>query len=278
MRKTWIKVKRGLLEPKHVSRLGPRYPYYLHLLDIADWEEGAVLFYRDQDSADDLGIPISTIRKQRRKLEEDGYIVCIQSKDHQKIIINNWTNPREYSGEVYNESDQKYPPLKSEDIVKGDHKGDHKGNATMDTPSSNSQFTDHKADDIKNDPAYFMLQQQEKSKKNPESQYPPAVRDIIKGFYDLWTIRPPKKGERDFSGWIRMAKDYKAACGDQDWGKVMENIFIDWDKQGRQWAILNPGALVNMARKVVSELEQKKVKNSKENIITAPDGFGKSEE
>ena len=141
-KKTWIKVKRGLLEPKHVERLGVRFPYYLYLLDRADWGEGAVLFYRDRDAADDLGIPITTIRKQRVILEKDKYISCLQKKDHQTITIKNWTNPREYSGQVYNKGDQKGAPS-IEEVDEGNHKGNHKGIVTMVTPSSSSHITHH---------------------------------------------------------------------------------------------------------------------------------------
>ena len=142
-RKTWIKVKRGLLEPKHIERLGVRFFLYLYYLDQADWEQGAVLFYRDRDAADELGIPISTVRKQRVKLEDDGYISCLQKKDHQRITIHNWTNPREYSGKIYNESTQKGKPLNIEDNNKDNHKGNHKGITTMGTPSSTSHITNH---------------------------------------------------------------------------------------------------------------------------------------
>jgi len=149
MKKTWIKVKRGLLEPKHVIRLGTRFPYYLYLLDKADWDEGQVLFYRDQDAADELGLPLSTIRKQRRQLADDKYIQVEQKHDHQIITINNWTNPREYSGEVYNEvdqGDQKGKPEKDEGSIEGSIEGDHMGNAMMVTPTSTSQITNHRSD------------------------------------------------------------------------------------------------------------------------------------
>jgi len=146
MKKTWITVKRGLLDPKHVVRLGVRFFLYLYYLDQANWETGEVLFYRDRDAADELGMPISTIRKQRVKLEEDKYISCLQKKDHQVITIHNWTNPREYSGKVYNKSNQKSilsDNGKKESVHKGTHKGTHKGITTMDTPSSNSNIKNH---------------------------------------------------------------------------------------------------------------------------------------
>lgn len=93
-RRTFIKVRRGILEAKHVHALGVRYPIYLWLLDRANWETGKVLFYRDRDIADEFEMPIRTIREWRRKLEEDGYISCLQISNHQEITIKKWSNPR----------------------------------------------------------------------------------------------------------------------------------------------------------------------------------------
>lgn len=93
-RRTFIKVKRGLLEAKHVHILGVRYPMYIWFLDRANWESGKILFYRDSDLADEFEMPLRTIREWRRKLEEDDYIICVQVGNHQEIIINKWTDPR----------------------------------------------------------------------------------------------------------------------------------------------------------------------------------------
>lgn len=165
MRKTWIKVKRGLLDPKHVQQLGVRFAFYLLMIDWANWECGSILYYRDKDAADALEMPIRTIREWRRKLQEDGYIECEQKKDHQKIKILKWTNPREYSGKLYNDPatapeqpEIPYTPSKgyenvepfsdkgdNEGYIKGYIKGDMKGSRKHVTPSSNSQITNHKS-------------------------------------------------------------------------------------------------------------------------------------
>lgn len=152
MKKTWIKVKRGLIEPKHRERLGIRIWLYLYILDQANWERGAVIEWTDKNASDELEIPIDTIRSQRRRLVTDGYIVCHQSKHSQTIEVRNWTNPREYSGEVYNEGNQNLPPC---DNNKGGNKGGNKGIATINTPTSNSHITDHtKKKRAKRDPIY----------------------------------------------------------------------------------------------------------------------------
>ena len=40
--KTWIKLKRGILEKKHRDELGIRIWLYLYMLDIVDWDTGII--------------------------------------------------------------------------------------------------------------------------------------------------------------------------------------------------------------------------------------------
>lgn len=103
MKKTWIKVKRGLLTPRHREALGIRVWLYMYMIDQADWETGKIFGWRDKEEAENMGMPWKTLQKQRQKLDRDNYISCKLVGDKQEITIHNWTNPREYSGQVYNE-------------------------------------------------------------------------------------------------------------------------------------------------------------------------------
>ena len=148
MKKTWIKIKRGLLESKHRDKLGIRIWLYLYILDKADWDTGKVLEWRDADTADELDIPHRTIRQQRQQLEEDGYITCDQSYRKQVITIHNYSNPRKYDDEVMNKhGDINLSPSGNGDI-NGDNNGDINGIRKLVTPSYKSQITNHK--NIKN--------------------------------------------------------------------------------------------------------------------------------
>jgi hypothetical protein len=112
--KTWIKIKRGLLDPKHRMALGVRVWLFIYIIDRADWDTGMIEGWKDQEAADDLEMPVRTLTTQRQELETGGYIACKQSLHGQTITIHNWTNPREYSGEVLNQRDhgtQKCVPL-----------------------------------------------------------------------------------------------------------------------------------------------------------------------
>src|SRR3990172_2133847 len=101
-RKTWIKLKRGILEAKHRERIGPAVWLYIYILDRADWEQGAVLDWTDAGAAEELGMDINTLRNHRRKLEDERYISTQKKQYKQILYIHNWTNPREYDGKKYN--------------------------------------------------------------------------------------------------------------------------------------------------------------------------------
>lgn len=99
-------VKRGLvIDPKHREALGIRIWLYLYLLDMADWKQGTVIEWRDRDAADELQMPLATLRSQRKDLEGAGYIRCQRAGNKQRVTILKWVNPREYTGHVYNAPD-----------------------------------------------------------------------------------------------------------------------------------------------------------------------------
>jgi hypothetical protein len=128
-KKTWIKVKRGILEPKHRRKLGSAWFLYFYMLDHTNWEDGIIREWRDEAAAEEMDIPLSTLRNQRRHLENELYIQTIQRSNCLTITITNWTNPREYSGHVYNkveqkfEGDQKLTPSDGEGYKEGDNEG-----------------------------------------------------------------------------------------------------------------------------------------------------------
>ncbi len=103
MSRTWIKVKRGILEKKHRDAMGSAIWLYLYMLDIVGWMDGTIYNWKDSVHAVDFDMNELTLAKHRRKLADIGYITCLQHHDDQTILIKNYTNPREYSGEVYNQ-------------------------------------------------------------------------------------------------------------------------------------------------------------------------------
>ncbi len=102
-RKTWIKLKVGLsADPKHRQQMGMAVWLFFHMLNIADWETGIIWDWTDAGAAEEMEMEQRTVRAQRVKLEEHGYIECERKQHGLRIKIMKWVNPREYSGKVYN--------------------------------------------------------------------------------------------------------------------------------------------------------------------------------
>ena len=135
-KKTWIKIKRGILEPKHRRKLGAAWFLYFYMLDKTNWDDGVIYDWKDDAASQELEIPLATLRDHRRKLEDELYIQTTQKQYCLEIAIINWTNPREYSGKKYNEVPGDNIPLPQEnqgdDIplpqnYQGDTQGDTQG-------------------------------------------------------------------------------------------------------------------------------------------------------
>ena len=122
-KRTFIRVKRGILEPKHRHNLGGAIFLYLYMLDIVNWEDGIIHEWIDQAAADELEMPLPTVRSQRRQLEDNLYIRTTQHKRYLEIEILKWESP--IKGD--NKGDSLLSPLTS----KGDNKGDNKGNQIL---------------------------------------------------------------------------------------------------------------------------------------------------
>lgn len=131
-KKNWIYVKRGLSEnPKHRAQMGESIWLFLHIVDRADWETGVAYDWKDEQEAADMGMSVRTLREQRRKLDELNYISCKQKQYGQDIFIKNWINPRDYSGNVLNQSGSEMEPS-------GFTQGYAQGSSQDVTPTSDS--------------------------------------------------------------------------------------------------------------------------------------------
>lgn len=160
VKKTWIKVKRGLLQPKHVQAIGPALWLFEVMIDTADWESGKVFGWTDAVAARELGIKPNTARDWRQRLERYGYISCRQMGQSLEIQVHNWTNPREYTGEVSSMNETRpadvgdaWEPAKGDVQTepsngKGDVQGDVQGDVSPQASSFSSHVTSHRGEGI----------------------------------------------------------------------------------------------------------------------------------
>jgi len=149
-KKTYIVLKRGILDKQHIFRINNAVWLFLYMLDIVGWDEGIIYEWKDKDAAEELGFSISTIRNQRRQLDELDYITCTQMPHCLQIKIKNWTNPREYSGKVYNkknQGDSQGSNILTPTIEEGINQGDSQGDSGL-TPFHSVKSTNNKTKEI----------------------------------------------------------------------------------------------------------------------------------
>jgi hypothetical protein len=113
-RKTWLKLKRGLItDPEHRRRMGECIWLFGYMLDNAEWESGKVHGWKDRVAAEDMDMPVATVRHQRRKLQEEGYISVFQKRYGLTITIHRYVNPRQHADDALNvpEAEEDEHPL-----------------------------------------------------------------------------------------------------------------------------------------------------------------------
>lgn len=208
MKKQWISIKCGLSrDPKHRRAMANSIWLFMHMLDLADWETGTIPDWRDEAEAEEMGMELRTLREQRRELDQLGYITCKQKQRGQSIVIHNWTNPREYTGEIYNkkQGDNKTSPTKNK--IQGYVQGYVQGSINNGTPTSSSknQIT-NKNNDNDDDGAHPPKSNVAEAYENEfgalTSMIADSIRDAEKDFPSDWIIEAMKIAvERNVRNW-----------------------------------------------------------------------------
>ncbi len=83
----YIRLRKGLLDVKHRTKLSASIWLYLYIHFHVDVETGIIEEWQDADAAKDLKMSIDTIRKQRRHLEKEGYIKTVRGRYSQEIRV-----------------------------------------------------------------------------------------------------------------------------------------------------------------------------------------------
>lgn len=115
--KTWVKMKRGIFrDPKHRQQMGDSIWLFGWLIDVADWETGVVSPYKDEETAAEMGVTVTWVRKHRRRLTSLGYIECTRhGPQGMNIKIAKWVNPKQGEAKpapkITKKSDQNRPLL-----------------------------------------------------------------------------------------------------------------------------------------------------------------------
>ena len=172
-KRTWITVKRGILEPKHRFALGELIWLYMYILDITNWEAGVIEEWSDKGTAEEMDMPVATLVDQRRKLQEKGYVTCERKQHGIRVIVHNWTNPREYTGKKYNEKNPVNTPINT--LV----------NTSIDTPV------------IKSEPTNVASSYNQKSQIKSQNK----EHDLISNFVNISGVSYYPKNILDSNAW-----------------------------------------------------------------------------
>jgi hypothetical protein len=250
-KKHWIYIKRGLSEDsKHRAAMGECVWLYMHIIDRADWETGIAYDWKDEAEAADMGMPVRTLREQRRKLDELDYITCIQRQYSQDIVIKRWIDPRNYSGKVLNQGDIPMEPRKSEqDDTQGDSQGYTQGSSQDVTPTSNSKSKSSSEGsglsekDIQqvNAKVDAMIANSKKVKYQNRDKIPEPYLPFADLYNELTKQEPTKRVIFD---WLGAFEDWKQE------GLQPEHIRAAWAYANRPeggFPVGRPGSLTNTA-------------------------------
>ena len=85
----WVHLYRGLVEPKHVRRMGESVWVYLYFLANADRKTG-IVFRKRETIAKDLGLCLRSVQNHVERLRIGGYITTSRRQYSLVIQITNW--------------------------------------------------------------------------------------------------------------------------------------------------------------------------------------------
>jgi len=216
-KKHWIYIKRGLSEdPKHRANMGECVWLFMHIIDRSDWETGIAYDWKDTQEAADMGIPVDTLRRQRQKLSELGYISCEQKQHSQNITIHEWRNPRDYGSDIKNPKNKgghETLPSESQGLNQGSNQGLNQVPLQMPTPTSNSES---KSKSSSEETAEIF-----KTFENNVSMLTPILSEKIGDAIDTYPHQ-----------WILDAIQEAVTHGARSWAYV-EKILKTWQSKGR---------------------------------------------
>ncbi len=259
-RKTFIKIRRGILEAQHTDRLGAAWYLFFYMLDQADWETGVITGWKDQFAADDLQKPISQIRLHRQHLEKENYIICTKRQHDQIITINKWKDPRKDTFEEAESiqesilSDSRVEPELSQSRARVEPELSQSFKSpSINLHSSSSQISDIKIPDIKREAEFedkssnsetvyedcfedgdpLRTKKKKRSKTDPRSALPAII-----AYHRITGIYPPRPNYDQVIHLLgdqpdekRMQECYQAWCA-RGYNPTNMNWLLEWYANG----------------------------------------------
>jgi hypothetical protein len=249
-KKHWIYIKRGLSEdPKHRAAMGECIWLFMHIIDRADWETGIAFDWKDEAEAADMSMPLRTLREQRRKLADLGYITCVQKQRKQDVIIRQWINPRDYSGGIVNpKGGSGMEPSENEGNTHDDNHGYTHGSTQDVTPTSNSKSKSSSVEGLSekelgqaNAQVTAMIEASKKVKYENRDKIPEPLLAFSDVYVELTGQKPSKRVLMD---WIATFHDW---IGEGLQPKDIRVAYQHATRPDGGFLVGRPGSLTNTA-------------------------------
>jgi hypothetical protein len=278
VKRNWIKVRNGLLDPKHIKALGfCPVILYLYMLDGADWDTGMIIGWVDGDAAEVLGVETWQVKKFRNRLKREKYIQCKRAYHGQNITINKWDSPfgDKSSGAPQSERKDHSVPHSTECIPKYDNHSDKTQYPNcMSTSSETIRLKDIKSGaktapdisletevDVMTEPKKIgeviksldWVDAQIKYAKPPDSaaRFPEEVREVIREFIRLWKVEP-LSGQ--MSDWIISGRELNQVCGEYGL-RAMKQAHDDYNNNP-SYMVSRPGSVVKAVQAAAAKMRK----------------------
>jgi hypothetical protein len=268
VKRNWIKVRNGLLDPKHIKALGfCPVILYLYMLDGADWDTGMIIGWVDGDAAEVLGVETWQVKKFRNRLKREKYIQCKRAYHGQNITINKWDSPfgDKSSGAPQSERKDHSVPHSTECIPKYDNHSDKTQYPNcMSTSSETIRLKDIKsgaktAPDISLETEVDVMTEPKKigdvidgmlkyaKAPDPIMDYPEDCQVVLREFCRLWQMTPPGRGHPGYAKWILDSRELRGNLGEGGL-PLLTFVYRDWKSSPRPFSVVSPGSIVNTVR------------------------------
>jgi hypothetical protein len=221
----------------------------MHIIDRADWETGIAFDWKDEAEAADMSMPLRTLREQRRKLADLGYITCVQKQRKQDVIIRQWINPRDYSGGIVNpKGGSGMEPSENEGNTHDDNHGYTHGSTQDVTPTSNSKSKSSSVEGLSekelgqaNAQVTAMIEASKKVKYENRDKIPEPLLAFSDVYVELTGQKPSKRVLMD---WIATFHDW---IGEGLQPKDIRVAYQHATRPDGGFLVGRPGSLTNTA-------------------------------
>ncbi len=268
MKREWIKVRNGLLDPKHIKRLGfcPTI-LYLYMLDNVNWETGVISNWVDSKVAIELDVPTWKVKEYRTRLKEEKYIICQRVLCGQNITVDKWKSP-------FGENSSERSECRSEKTPIGNIASTYSETSRLNIQQPFGENSSEPREENMSEPKPIrdlmdgITNPAFQKKEDPAARFPEDCRTVIREFIRLWKVEPLSGQLGD---WIESARDLNEAC--KEFGlRAMQQAYQDYNEN--PFMVSRPGSIIKAVQAAAAKLRQSGVRTTESKVCIWCKGTG----